>query len=83
MTIVSHTVPGGMFTANTMSSAVEALGMSPPGTASGPAVTPDNQLTDQKKADCTAVTEAVFQLLENKTNSRQILTKQVYMYLYQ
>ena len=51
--------------------------MSPPRTASGPAVTPDNQLTNQKRADCETVAEAVFQLLENKTHARQIMTKQV------
>ena len=41
-----------MFTACTMASAVEALGMVVPGTASHPAVTAENSLTDQKKRDC-------------------------------
>ena len=41
-----------MFTACTMASAVEALGMVVPGTASHPAVTVDNVVTDQKKRDC-------------------------------
>ena len=41
-----------MFTACTMASAVEALGMVVPGTASHPAVTAENSLTDQKKQDC-------------------------------
>ena len=46
-----------MFTACTMASAVEALGMVVPGTASHPAVTAENSLTDQKKQDCV---ESVF-----------------------
>ena len=41
-----------MFTACTMASAVEALGMVVPGTASHPAVTAENALTEQKKRDC-------------------------------
>ena len=68
---------GGMFTANTMSSAVEALGMSPPHTASGPAVTTDNQLTNQKRADCGTVAELIFHLLEQKTQTRHIMTREV------
>lgn len=66
-----------MFTANTMSSAMEAMGMSPPCTASGPAVTPDNQLTIQKRADCETVTVAIFHLLEYKIHAKQIMTKEV------
>jgi dihydroxy-acid dehydratase len=66
-----------MFTANTMSSAVEALGMSPPHTASGPAVTTDNQLTNQKRADCGTVAELIFHLLEQKTQTRHIMTREL------
>jgi dihydroxy-acid dehydratase len=69
---------GGMFTANTMSSAVEALGMSPPHTASGPAVTTDNQLTNQKRADCGTVAELIFHLLEQKTQTRHIITREAF-----
>jgi dihydroxy-acid dehydratase len=69
---------GGMFTANTMSSAVEALGMSPPHTASGPAVTTDNQLTNQKRADCGTVAELIFHLLEQKTQTRHIMTREAF-----
>ena len=47
------------------------------GTASGPAVTRSNQLTDQKRRNCEAVVEQVFALLEAKTHTRQIMTKKV------
>ena len=49
------------------------------GTASGPAVTPSNELTDQKRKNCEAVVEQIFALLESKTHARQIMTKNVRM----
>ena len=49
---------GGMFTANTMSSIGEALGMSLPGSASPPAV------DDRRHADATAAGAAVVRMLE-------------------
>ena len=49
------------------------------GTASGPAVTPSNELTDQKRKNCEAVVEQIFALLEAKTHTRQIMTKNVRM----
>ena len=47
------------------------------GTASGPAVTRSNQLTDQKRDHCRAVVEQVFVLMEAKIHTRQIMTKKV------
>ena len=47
------------------------------GTASGPAVTRSNQLTDQKRRNCEAVVGQVFALLEAKTHTRQIMTNKV------
>ncbi|XP_064384932.1 dihydroxy-acid dehydratase-like isoform X1 [Halichondria panicea] len=69
---------GGMFTANTMSAAVEALGMALPGTASGPAVTRDNEVTSQKREDCQRTVEQVFALLDSKTHTREIMTKKAF-----
>jgi dihydroxy-acid dehydratase len=60
---------GGMFTANTMSSIAEALGMSLPGTASPPAID-RRRLDDARRAG-----EAVVRLLELGITPRQILTK--------
>ena len=51
----------------------------PPGTASGPAVTRDNKLTEQKRKDCELTVEHVFTLLENKLHTREIMTKKVFI----
>lgn len=60
---------GGMYTANTMSSAIEALGMSLPYSSSNPAVGPD------KTAECARVGKAVRKLLELDLKPRDILSK--------
>ena len=60
---------GGMYTANTMSSAIEALGMSLPGSSSTPAV------TSRKIEDCYEAGRAVVNLIEKGITPRHILTK--------
>ncbi len=60
---------GGMFTANTMSSIAEAIGMSLPGTASPPAI--DNRRED----DARRAGEAVVNLLRLGITPRMIMTK--------
>ncbi len=60
---------GGMFTANTMSSIGEAIGMSLPGSASPAAVDP------RRHADAHAAGEAVVRMLELGITSRMIMTK--------
>ncbi len=60
---------GGMYTANTMSSAVEALGMSLPGSSSAPAV------TARKAQECYDAGQALIKLIEKQITPRQILTK--------
>lgn len=63
---------GGMFTANTMSSVGEALGLSLPGTASEPAV-------DQRKsASSRKAGEAVLNLLRKNIRPSDILTKKAF-----
>jgi dihydroxy-acid dehydratase len=62
----------GMFTANTMASVAEALGMSLPGSASAPAV-------DRRRDDFAYESgRAVVRLLEQGIRPRQILTKQAF-----
>jgi dihydroxy-acid dehydratase len=63
---------GGMFTANTMSSIGEALGLSLPGSASPPAI--DRRRDD----DAVRAGEAVVNLLRLGITARQILTKQAF-----
>jgi dihydroxy-acid dehydratase len=60
---------GGMYTANTMASAIEALGMSLPGSSSAPAV------TSRKAEECYEAGRAVVNLIEKQITPRQILTK--------
>ncbi|MBK65530.1 MAG: dihydroxy-acid dehydratase [Chloroflexi bacterium] len=63
---------GGMFTANTMSSVGEALGLSLPGSASEPAV-------DQRKAASSRLAgEAVLNLLRKDIKPSDILTKKAF-----
>ncbi|MDG2395753.1 dihydroxy-acid dehydratase [Candidatus Thioglobus sp.] len=59
---------GGMYTANTMSSAIEALGMSLPNSSAQDAVSAD------KKDDCIRAGEAVLNLLEKDIKPRDIMT---------
>jgi len=63
---------GGMFTANTMSSIAEALGMSLPGTASPPAI------DDRREGDAHRAGEAVVNMLRLGLTPRQIMTKQAF-----
>jgi len=63
---------GGMFTANTMSSIAEALGMSLPGTASPPAI------DSRRDADARRAGEAVVNLLRLGIYPRDIMTKQAF-----
>ena len=60
---------GGMFTANTMSSIGEALGMSLPGSASPPAIDP------RRHDDAKAAGAAVVHMLEQGITPRMIMTK--------
>ena len=63
---------GGMYTANTMASAIEALGMSLPNSSSNPA------LSEEKKQECEAVGEAIKLLLERDIKPRDIMTRQAF-----
>jgi dihydroxy-acid dehydratase len=60
---------GGMFTANTMSSIGEALGMSLPGSAAPPAI------DGRRHGDARAAGAAIVRMLELGIRPRQILTK--------
>ena len=63
---------GGMYTANTMASAIEALGMSLPGSSSQDAV------SDAKKGDCISSGEAIMSLLEKDIKPSDIMTRQAF-----
>eukprot|EP00177_Eucheuma_denticulatum_P007686 GFKZ01013978.1.p1 GENE.GFKZ01013978.1~~GFKZ01013978.1.p1 ORF type:complete len:620 (+),score=101.28 GFKZ01013978.1:296-2155(+) len=69
---------GGMFTANTMSSIIEAMGMSVPYSAAHTAVDRENQLSQDKIEDCRRSVEALFLCMERGITSRQICTKEAF-----
>lgn len=60
---------GGMYTANTMACAIEALGLSLPYSSSAPA------LSDEKQAECPKVAKAMRAALERDLKPLDILTK--------
>src|SRR5882724_6269441 len=60
---------GGMYTANTMASAIEALGMSLPNTSSNPA------LSEEKQKECASVGAAIKLLMEKDIKPKDIMTR--------
>ena len=63
---------GGMYTANTMASAIEALGLSLPGSSAQDAVSAD------KVSDCERAGEAVLKLLESDIKPLDIVSKKAF-----
>ncbi len=75
--IVRHSCPGagacgGMYTANTMASAIEAMGMSLPFSSSNPA------LSEDKKLECLHAGEAIKLLLEKDIKPKDIMTRKAF-----
>ena len=64
---------GGMYTANTMASAIEALGMSLPFSSSNPALSPE------KKQECLDAGKAIKVLLEKDIKPKDIMTKAAFV----
>jgi dihydroxy-acid dehydratase len=63
---------GGMYTANTMAAAIEALGMSLPYSSSNPA------LSEDKKKECLAAGAAIRLLMEKDIKPRDIMTREAF-----
>ncbi len=75
--VVRHACPGpgacgGMYTANTMASAIEAMGMALPFNSSYPAN------SAEKSADCQRVGKAILNLLEKDIKPRDIMTREAF-----
>lgn len=75
--IIQNSIPGpgacgGMYTANTLSSAIEALGMSMPYSSSNPAV------SDEKKVELMKLGDAIRNLLEKDIKPRDIMTRKAF-----
>ena len=72
--IIRHACPGegacgGMYTANTMATAIEVMGMSLPGSSSNPAA------SQAKYMECLAAGGAIRKLLEEDIKPRDIMTR--------
>ncbi len=63
---------GGMYTANTMASAIEAMGMSLPGSSA------QNAISKAKKEDCQRAGAAVFELLKAGIRPLDIMTRKAF-----
>ena len=63
---------GGMYTANTMASAIEAMGMSLPNSSA------QNAISRSKSADCIEAGKAVMNLLEKNILPRDIMTREAF-----
>jgi dihydroxy-acid dehydratase len=75
--IIRHACPGagacgGMYTANTMASAIEALGMSLPYSSSNPA------LSEAKKRECHEAGKAIRRLLERDLKPSDVMTREAF-----
>ena len=75
--IESRAIPGpgscgGMYTANTMASAIEAMGMSLPGSSA------QNAVSRAKVQDCVAAGTAVMQLIKKDIVPRDVMTKKAF-----
>lgn len=75
--IVTHACPGagacgGMYTANTMAAAIEALGMSLPYSSSNPA------LSEEKQEECRAAGKAIRNLMEKDIKPSDIMTRKAF-----
>lgn len=75
--IIKHSCPGagacgGMYTANTMASAIEALGMSLPYSSSNPA------LSNEKHEECLAAGKAIQYLLQHDIKPSDIMTRKAF-----
>ena len=68
----------GMYTANTMASAIEAMGMSPPGAASNLAVDAHNAISAEKQEDGARAARAVMALLKMGITARDIMTRKAF-----
>ncbi|MBI3127611.1 MAG: dihydroxy-acid dehydratase [Candidatus Tectomicrobia bacterium] len=75
--VIRHSCPGagacgGMYTANTMSSSIEALGMSLPYSSTNPAT------SKEKRKECLSAGKAIYNLMEKDIRPRDIMTKKAF-----
>jgi dihydroxy-acid dehydratase len=76
--VIKNSIPGagacgGMYTANTMASAIEAMGMSLPYSSSSPA------LSERKKQECRMAGPAILELLKKDIKPKDIMTYESFL----
>ncbi|CAB9503306.1 Dihydroxy-acid dehydratase [Seminavis robusta] len=81
--IEKHTCPGsgtcsGMFTANTMSTCIEALGMTVPNSSTAPALNANGEIHEQVLENCIQSATCLFEMMEKNVRVRDILTKEAF-----
>ena len=81
--IECHACPGagscaGMYTANTMAAAIEAMGMSLPGSSSNVAVDDNNTLSTEKQHDCSQTAKTLMHLLAAEIQAGDIMTRRAF-----
>lgn len=69
---------GGMYTANTMASSLEVLGISLPYSSSNLACDRQNRISEAKTRDCRKSVAALFLLLKKGIRARDILTREAF-----
>jgi len=69
---------GGMYTANTMASVIEAMGLSIPGSASHAAVDRRNRISKEKRKDCIESVKSLLVLLRRGIRVRDIATREAF-----
>jgi dihydroxy-acid dehydratase len=69
---------GGMYTANTMASVIEAMGLSVPGSASHAAVDRRNRISEEKRKDCIDTVASLLLLLRRGIRVRDIATREAF-----
>jgi dihydroxy-acid dehydratase len=82
-TIEKHACPGsgtcaGMFTANTMSTCIEALGMTIPNSSTTPALNKDGDIHEEVLQNCVLSAQALHNMMEHNIRVRDIMTKKAF-----
>ncbi|KAL3918110.1 MAG: hypothetical protein SGILL_004396, partial [Bacillariaceae sp.] len=80
VTIEKHSCPGsgtcaGMFTANTMSTCIEALGMAIPNSSTTPALNDNKEIHPEVLDNCVKSAQCLSQMMEHNIRARNIMTK--------
>jgi dihydroxy-acid dehydratase len=82
-TIEKHSCPGsgtcaGMFTANTMSTCIEAIGMAIPNSSTVPALDENGKINGEVLKNCTISAQCLSNMMEKNIRPRDIMTKEAF-----